>query len=388
MNSVVHTVPGLKASAGGVAYSVPALCAALAREGRRTILVSQSPGGGIPDEAEIPAGPAVEVHLLPGYDWERLRVSFTPRLAHSLEEVFRQAAPCVAHDHGLWLHLNHVAAATARRLAVKRVVSPRGMLEDWSLSYRRLRKKMAWVAYQRSDLATAAAFSATSLREAESIRALGFEQPIAVIPNGIDVPEPAWQPRPASSPRTALFMSRLHPKKGLLDLVAAWSQAKLPGWRLVVAGPDEGGHRAVVEAAVARAGLAPSVLFTGAVEGAAKRDLLRSADLFLLPSRSENFGLVVGEALAHGVPAITTTGTPWEMLREENCGWHIATGVEPLAAALREAGSLSDTQRREMGLRGRAAVERHFSWRSAAAQHIALYDWLLGASPPPSCLFP
>jgi glycosyltransferase involved in cell wall biosynthesis len=110
---------------------------------------------------------------------------------------------------------------------------------------------------------------------------------------------------------------------------------------------------------------------------------LASADIFVLPSYSENFGIVIGEALAYGVPAITTQVTPWEMLRSGRCGWWVETGALPLEAALLEAMSLSDEERAEMGQRGRALVETRFSWYSVAIRHIELYDWLLtGASRP------
>jgi glycosyltransferase involved in cell wall biosynthesis len=363
---------------------VPGLCDALAQEGCRTILVTQKPRGISQQALLLPVSNRVETHLLDGFDWERWRFSFTPNLGQRLESVCVEAGPCVLHDHGLWLHMNHVAAVVTSRLGIKRVVSPRGTLEDWSLQYRSWKKRLAWNAYQLDDLKSASAFCATSTGEADAIRALGFTQPIAVIPNGITLPMLPETSRHDSEPRTVLFMSRIHPKKGLLDLVAAWSRAARPGWQLVIAGPDEGGYRRVVEEAARRAGLPTSLKFVGPVLGSAKHELLMSADIFVLPSYSENFGIVVGEALAYGVPAITTNVTPWEMLRSGRCGWWIGTGTLPLEQALLDAMSLSGEERSEMGQRGRALVERDFSWRSVANKHIDLYRWLLTASSRPS----
>ena len=384
--NVVHTIAGLKDEAGGVARSVPGLCDALAQEGCRTLLVTQKPRGGSAQALLLPVSNQVDTRLLDGYDWERFRFSFTPKLRPQLEAVCADAAPCVLHDHGLWLQMNHVAAQVAGRLGVKRIVSPRGMLEDWSLQYRGWRKKIAWRAYQKRDLQSTSAFCATSAAEADAIRALGFGQPIAVIPNGIAIPALPEGRGHSPEPRTVLFMSRLHPKKGLLDLVAAWARTVKPGWRLVIAGPDEAGYRRVVEDAALRAGVQGSVQFAGPVEGPAKFDLLAGAELFVLPSYSENFGMVVGEALAHGTPVITTTSTPWEMLRSGGCGWWIDTGALPLGAALAEAMALSDEQRAGMGRRGRALVAERFSWRFVADRHIELYRWLLGGSPRPEWL--
>src|SRR6185503_9480318 len=147
--------------------------------------------------------------------------------------------------------------------------------------------------------------------EAQHIRDLGLRQPVAIIPNGVEIPDeiPA-RPR-GKSPRTALFLGRIHPIKGLLNLVYAWAETSPPGWHMVIAGPDDTGYRAEVEQAIKRAGLTDHFSFAGPVAGEAKATLYRQADLFILPSHTENFGLSIAEALTYGVPVITTKGTPW-----------------------------------------------------------------------------
>jgi glycosyltransferase involved in cell wall biosynthesis len=334
----------------------------------------------------IPSPDLVESHLLRGYDWERLRFSLTPHLGRELRKVCAEVRPEVLHDHGLWLHMNHVAAATAKRLGLKRVVSPRGMLEDWALSYRTFKKRLAWYVYQWNDLRSASAFCATSRLEADNIRALGFEQPIAMIPNGIDLRAPKVAPSDTARQRTILFMSRLHPKKGILDLVAAWSKVVRPRWRLIIAGPDENRYRAVVEAAVARERLSDSVSIAGPIADGERDSVLSKADVFVLPSYSENFGMVVGEALAAGLPVITTTATPWQVLQSAECGWWISPGAESMQAALEAAMTLPDDVRMAMGQRGRALIEAQFSWRAAAEKHVQLYRWLTGQAAAPECL--
>lgn len=386
--SVLHTIAGLKDRAGGVARSVPRLCEALSREGCRVALVTQQPRaegrGGllVPDPAQV------DTRMLAGYDFEKLRVSYTPNLEGRLDAICAEFRPQVMHDHGVWLQSNHAAARIADRRGIKRVVSPRGMLDEWSLSYRGWKKKLAWHVYQREDLYKASAFCATSRAEALGIRAVGFEQPIAVIPNGVEIPALADEKKDGAGARTVLFMSRLHPKKGLHDLVSAWAAAAPPGWRLVIAGPDEDGYGRVVEQAVRRANLSASVTFTGAVEGAAKRELLGRADVFVLPSYSENFGIVVGEALAHGVPVIASTATPWGELETERCGWWVDPGALPLEAALRQALGLPPEELASMGKRGRALVESRYSWRSIARLHVEFYEWLACGAPAPRCLLP
>jgi len=381
---VVHTVPGLRESAGGVARSVPGLCEALARAGCRTLLVSQRIVNATEEPLRVPDAQLVETRLVDGRDWNRLRVSYTPRLREAIVKACRDTSPCVLHDHGIWLHSNHVAAAAAAQAGVKRVVSPRGMLEGWSMQYRRWKKGLAWIAYQRRDLESASAFCATSAHEAENVRTLGFRQPIAVIPNGVDWPVQLRRPTADRAERVLLFMSRLHPKKGLLDLIQAWKDSPRDGWRLVIAGPDEGGYRQVVERAVSQAGLQSSVEFVGPASDDAKARLLESADLFVLPSHSENFGIVVAEALAYGIPVVTTTGTPWAEVTVRNCGWRTECGAAPLAAALREAMAASDDKRTEMGMNGRRLIEERYSWSAVAGRHVEMYQWLLGREPMPA----
>lgn len=378
---VVHTVSGLKTIAGGVARSVPGLCEALARRGFSTSLLTQDPVGRAAGDLRLPDEGLVDVHRLRGVDFERWRFSYTPGIAAELARICARR-PTVIHDHGIWLHMNHAVAAAARRMRVPRVVSPRGMLEGWSLRYRGWRKRAAWLAYQQRDLASATAFCATSDDEARSIREAGFAQPIAVLPNGVDVPAARADFAP-DGPRTALFLSRLHPKKGLPDLVDAWAEVRPRGWRLVIAGNDEDGHAQSVERAIREKGCADCIAIAGPVEGAAKQRLIQGAQLFVLPSYSENFGIVVAEALAHGVPAIATRATPWGMLEREHCGWWIETGAPALARALREATALDAERLRDMGERGRSAVAGTLSWDGIARRHVAFYEWLLGRGPRP-----
>ncbi|MGB3541863.1 glycosyltransferase, partial [Rubrivirga sp.] len=267
---------------------------------------------------------------------------------------------------------------------VPRVVTTRGMLEPWARRHRRLKKAVAWRLYQRRDLASAAVLHATAESEAESLRSVGLRAPIAVIPNGVDVPaQVAPHDRSPGTPRRALFLSRVHPKKGLPQFLEVWSQVRPAGWELLIAGPDEDGHRADLEAQAARLGLT-EVRFRGSVPDSEKWNLYRSADLFVLPTYSENFGVVVAEALASGVPVVTTTGTPWSDLRDHGCGWWVAPDARPLRDALEDAVALEDAARAGMGTRGRALVSARYGWPQISAQMADVYAWTLGHAPRPS----
>jgi glycosyltransferase involved in cell wall biosynthesis len=264
------------------------------------------------------------------------------------------------------------------------------MLEPWALNHHGWKKKAAWHLYQKRILRQASLLHATSEMEADNLRALGLDAPIAVIPNGVPLPR-TWKASAsgdgaADAPRRALFLSRVHPKKGLMPLVDAWADVRPDGWELVIAGPSEGGHRAEVEERVGEHGLEDAVRFTGPIPDADKWDLYRASDLFVLPTFSENFGVVVAEALASGIPAITTTGAPWHELDTHDCGWWIDPGAAPLADALADATSRSDDDRRAMGRRGRALVEDRYSWEHVAAQMAEAYRWLVHDAPRPDTI--
>jgi glycosyltransferase involved in cell wall biosynthesis len=252
------------------------------------------------------------------------------------------------------------------------------MLEPWALGHRRLKKKLAWWLYQRADLQRAAALHATADAEAAQFRRLGLRSPVTVIPNGIDVPNLQRSPRSEDGGRTALFLSRVHPKKGLPLLVEAWAKVCPAGWRMKVVGPDENHHAAAVKTLVQRAGIADAWEFTAEVSDSEKWAAYKEADLFILPSHSENFGMVVAEALAAGVPVITTTGCPWEGILHHGCGWWVEPTVDRLALALQEACAQEPDKLLRMGQRGRRWMESDFGWNKVAQRMTALYEAVLG----------
>ncbi len=296
----------------------------------------------------------------------------------SVAETGAAAASCVVHDHGVWLAPNHAVASFCRAAGLSRVVSPRGMLSSWSIDRARWKKKLAWYAYQGADLRSATAFHVTSPDEADDVRRLGLRQPIAVIPNGISFPGSMSVRRRSSGPRRMLFLSRIHPKKGLLELVRAWKNADAgDDWELWIAGPDEGGHRRIVEELVGELGLQHQVKFPGAVNDQEKWQVYADADVFVLPSFSENFGIVIAEALAAGKPVITTTGTPWRALEEKGCGWWVEPDVANLTRVLRTVLGLPSSQLVAMGKAGAEWVRQSFQWESVAEKMVLFYQWLL-----------
>ena len=307
------------------------------------------------------------------------------------EDAVNRIRPDIVHLHGIWSWALHRCAVICRRWNIPYVIAPRGMLELWSLKQKWLKKRLARWLYQDRDLKGATALHATAESEAEQFKKLGFKNPVIVSPNGVNVPNGFQFPVPRSPfpfvARRALFVSRMHPKKGVLELVEAWGALNnstcstcstwLNNWKVelvyTVSGEFEKDYESKVKARVDELGLQDQFIFTGALNDEEKWKAYARADLFVLPTYSENFGIVVAEALWAGVPVITTKGTPWQELEDRNCGWWIDAGVNPLVAALKEAISLSDSERYEMGVRGNSLIDETYTWAAVIKTMIAGY---------------
>lgn len=207
---------------------------------------------------------------------------------------------------------------------------------------------------------------------------MGFRQPVAVISNGIDVPPPDMYKTTLGCMRTLLFLGRIHPVKGLDMLLLAWKalQSRFPDWQLRIVGGGNGGYLDQMRSLAGELEL-ERVDFSGPLYGANKWRAYGEADLFVLPTYSENFGMAVAESLAAGTPAIVTRGAPWQGLETHCAGWWIEIGVDPLVACLETAMSQSPVDLAAMGLRGRDWMLRDFSWSRIGRQMTETYRWII-----------
>lgn len=352
---VLHVIQGISHSSGGPSRSVQGLVAALCADGIDAWLMALC-------VSELPWVDGVE-HFINGEPFERVAL---------------RVKPDIVHLHGIWSLDLHKCAAICRRIKVPYVIAPRGMLEPWSLAQKSLKKRIARWLYQDRDLRCAAALHATAESEAEQFRRLGFKNPVIVSPNGVNVPQNFNHVEYLERvERRALFVSRMHPKKGVLELVEAWDMIRPKGWKCelvyTVSGELEKEYETKVKTRAKELGLQDQFVFTGALNDGDKWAAYARADLFVLPTYSENFGIVVAEALWAGIPVITTKGTPWQELDLRGCGWWIDIGVKPLARALKDAMSQSDETRKKMGERGRNLVGKKYTWDAAVGMMVAGY---------------
>ena len=364
----MHVVPSIANEASGPSYSVVRLCETLIAGGQDTTLVAL-------DWAPIMLPPPFLNTFPLGIGPRKLGRS--PELYRWLKIQVQNRTIDIMHNHSLWMMPNVYTGWVSRQNNIPLVVSPRGTLSQWAFTSGSIFKKWYWPLVQKPALRATTCFHATAHSEYEDIRRMGFRQPVAVIPNGIDIPEMGHKTQ--DEYRTLLFLGRIHPIKGLDNLLPAWRavQERFPDWRLRIVGPDNKGYLAQMQSLANQLEVERIEFYGNVLYGKQKWQAYRDADLFVLPTYSENFGIAVAEALAAGTPAIVSKGAPWEWLDIHGAGWWIDVGLDPLVACLDKALACSTAALKEMGHRGREWMMQEFSWQHVGRQMSETYRWVL-----------
>jgi len=329
-----------------------------------------------------PSNNDVKVSKARAIVYSRMRPLLIPNFRKLLETKIRLEKPDIIHDHCMYLPTHFRAAELSQKYQIPMFLSTRGMLEDWASKHHYLRKKIVWLFKQKKIIRQLAAIHVTSDQEQSTIEKLDLDLPIFKIPNGVSIPQQLINSNEAlemshSKEKNILFLSRIHPVKGLTQLIQALSEIKITNWHLTIVGPVEGNYIKHVKSKISDLGLNEKVDIFDEANESLKWKYLTNADLFVLPSFTENFGTVIAEALAAGCPVITTTNTPWNEINTERCGWCIDLSIENLCRSLNEALNMDKDVLREMGYRGRKLVRSKYLWTSVAAQMESAYESVL-----------
>jgi len=363
---IIQIVGFIGDKASGPAYTVPSLCNSLADHGLQVELHV--------NEDNQSKNEKYSVHVHKRWKWPS-KLYYSPALSKAIKRVSQTSN--IMHSHGLWAMPYIYPGWVVNNSNCRLIISPEGSLSEWALKRSCWQKAISWhIAGQKRTLYAADMLHATSIKEFEEIRSFGLKQPVAIIPNGINIPELPDNLGKKNIKRL-FFLGRIHPVKGIDSLLQAWSyiESDFSDWELVIVGPDSGGFldqlkRLMVSLKLKR------VRFKGELYGVDKQDEFLQSDLFILPSYTENFGIVAAEALAYGIPVIATKGTPWQDLERYKCGWWVDMNIKALACTLSEAMSKSRDQLKEMGLQGRRWMKQEFSWSKIGHMMKGAYQWI------------
>lgn len=295
--------------------------------------------------------------------------------------LLKEIQPDVVHVNGCWEPTCALAQRVAQGLGYKVVLTPHGMLEPWVIARNHWTKKLpALLMYQKNAIKNATVLVATSEKERGNLHNQGYNDKVVLVPHGLNIEtitmKSSWE-----RTKTILYLGLLRPNKGVLYLIEAASRLKeqLKGYDIVIAGPDTEGYLKTLKEACTRLGVDDIIRFTGGVFDEEKWNLYRKADVFVLPTFNENFGIVVAEALSVGTPVITTTGSPWKELVTHNCGWQIKANTDHLVTALEEFLSLSEYELKSMGLNGRSLIEEKYTTSIIAKKMVDMYKKVINS---------
>lgn len=371
---------------GGLFWSVRGLARQLEELGQ-SVKVFGRPDAFVGED--LPAWDPVDVHV--GKVVGPASFGFSMMLMHAVAEYH----PDLLHLHGIWTY-NSIVAQRWRGSKRLYIVSPRGMLDPWALRNAAFKKAIAWRIFQRRALHDSNCIHALCVSELHAVREVGFKGPVAVIPNGVDLPDltetpmslPCAQGKLDGS-KSLLYLGRIHPKKGLHLLVDAWSKVRDSGggcasnWSLVVAGWADPAESGYVRNLVRRTGPGSGIHMLGPLFGSEKAAAIRSCDGFILPSLSEGLPMSVLELWAHGKPALLTRQCNLPEGFTTGAAIELSTSPDEMAEAIIGFIRMSDTERQVMGEAARKLIESKYSWGVVGNQTLGLYRWLLGSGDRP-----
>lgn len=371
---IIHTVSSTENLSSGVTHCVNELSYGLKMLGQQVEILSLG-------SLEKPSYKNISEYKFEN-NFSKIPILRNIGFSSCMKKYILSSKSNIIHTHGLWRFPN-----IYRNNNAVFVISPHGMLAVAALKFSPKQKKIFHLLFQKSAFADAKLIFATAESEMEDIRRYGLKMPIALISNGVNIPKIKKTNR-NSKIKTLISLGRIHPQKGLDVLISAWSRIEpfFKDWQLKIVGPDEVGHKKILEKLINKLKLT-RVFIEDPVYRLDKDILLSNCNLFILPSKSENFALTIAESLAVEVPVIATRDTPWSGLDLNRCGWWIAGTEDAIVSTLRNALSFPDKQLLEMGRRGKKWMEKDFSWDKTCQKTKEAYEWLTKMSKKPEFIY-
>lgn len=392
---ILMLAPALGPVYGGPSKSIVELTEAIGQQNCSIDLVSTNANGGRP--LQVPLRQWIEkssyrLQYFPSYSFQNYHWSWQLRQWLWLNISNYD----LIHINALFALTNLAAYHASRIHQVPYIITPRGMLEPWALTYKAWKKKPYYTLFDRPALNHASAVHMLSLAEANQVRPLWLKAPMLIVPNGIHhqsfeplaSPDRFFQEFPATRGKNlVLFLGRIHPKKGLDLLAQAFSKVHIqfPNTHLVIAGPDQTNLLPTVEKYFLQIGCLDAVTFTGMLTGDLKQAALAAATVYVAPSYSEGFSMSVLEGMASGLPCVITTGCNFPEAASAQVAHVVDPSADPIAAALSHC--LQDpATAKAMGQRARQFIFDHYTWNKIAKDLIQAYGAIIEKRPIPPCL--
>lgn len=288
----------------------------------------------------------------------------------------------IYHAQGIWQYPTYALVDIAQKKKKPYLITPRGMLYPQDIAKSStLFKKVSLRLRLLNDLNNAACIHVTCNEEMKHCRDLGITSPIAVVPNPVEIKD--YKCNKQDDIFRLGYLGRLSPRKNVESLIYAFAELgeEAQSAELLIIGGGDESYERYLKSEVKRLGL-NNVVFTGFLNGEDKDKALGSCSVLAMPSEFENLGNVILEGLIRGIPCIATTGSPWEELNTEICGWQVPYTQKDITNAVRLAMKTSEEKLNEMGENGRHLMERRYSVEAVAKSMKAVYEWILGGEKP------
>lgn len=284
----------------------------------------------------------------------------------------------IIHLHSLWQYSSILLNKLNKDKKIKKIISTHGMLDPWALNNNRVKKMISFYIYERKNLSTADCIHALCEKEYNDIRKLVPNVPVAIIPNGVYLPEIKFEDKIKNRKKQLLFLGRIHPKKGIENLIKAWNEVKNIEWKLVIAGVDENGYENYLKKITSELKLDDSVEFVGSAFGAKKANLLLESDAFVLPSLSEGLPMSVLEAWSYRLPVLITPQCNLEIGYRVGAAFKIDTDISSIKNGLIDLFQENENTLKEMGILGYELVKSDYTWDKVGDKMEKLYLWVKG----------